>query len=398
MSYSKINNEFIEQVLEKARTHIESDLYEVENYVHKIGFVFKDQGLSPDHLELLKKESKKAAEYSRRLTAGLESLPYLINTLPDAEALPEPEPVKPSAQERSLNIEFIAAGQDSHAMVKNLKSDAEVIDNKKEEKSCHGECGCVKTDRVSNTWNPNPSTTSEPEKQNNENQPDRQAQTPETNKFSRRSLFAFPVFMAASVIVGVAAGSYLGYKQQPEKFSPPPALYEPPHQTAAPAAPVAQQTPSVPAKMIPVDPRLDIVMGHSADKARQFVVFSDPFCPFCKKLEPMLENLSKKGFEIHVFPTPIHSQSRPFLAEMACLEGADAKRHAWVESIGAGKMIGPSGCKTVDESEINDHALMFFSQFGFNATPTIVSPDGRIHVGAFDTESELTDFIENSGK
>lgn len=150
--------------------------------------------------------------------------------------------------------------------------------------------------------------------------------------------------------------------------------------------------------MIPVDPRLDIVMGHSADKARQFVVFSDPFCPFCKKLEPMLENLSRKGFEIHVFPTPIHTQSRPFLAEMACLEGADAKRHAWVESIGAGKMVKPNDCDTVNENEINDHALMFFSQFGFNATPTIVSPDGRIHVGAFDTESELSDFIENIKK
>ncbi len=147
---------------------------------------------------------------------------------------------------------------------------------------------------------------------------------------------------------------------------------------------------SQPQKTAPVaaDSRIEVVMGGGEKK---LFVFTDPACPFCKKLEPMLESVADKDeAEIHVFPTPVHQESFDMIASLAC-ENQKKRVSAWERLINTGRIAAKPDCENA--RGVNDRAVTFFAQFGFNATPTLVNSAGLIHVGAFQTEEELVAFI-----
>ena len=140
------------------------------------------------------------------------------------------------------------------------------------------------------------------------------------------------------------------------------------------------------------DKRIEVVMGAASEPTRKFFVFSDPVCPFCKKLEPMLERVSKGGYEAHVFPTPLHDQSFDLISSIACANEGQ-RVSAWLGTINQEKRAGPISCAGV--SDVNRRALEFFTQFGFNATPTVVNSKGKVHVGTFASDADLIAFVED---
>ncbi len=167
-------------------------------------------------------------------------------------------------------------------------------------------------------------------------------------------------------------------------------------QSASPSAFSASSQPAKsadlvqPQKTAPVgsDSRIEVVMGGGEKK---LFVFTDPACPFCKKLEPMLESVADKDeAEIHVFPTPIHQESFDMIASLAC-ENQKKRVSAWERLINTGRITAKTDCENA--RGVNDRAVTFFTQFGFNATPTLVNSAGQVHVGAFPTEAELVAFI-----
>ena len=133
---------------------------------------------------------------------------------------------------------------------------------------------------------------------------------------------------------------------------------------------------------------IEVVIGKTKDPSHRFFVFSDPNCPFCKKTEPQIEQLAREGYEVHIFPTPVHEQSKPLINGMAC---AKNKTEAWKQAIGEQRTDYPS-C----DSHGYERSLQFFTQFGFNATPTIVNNAGFIHSGAFNNIDELKSFLEKT--
>jgi glutaredoxin len=135
---------------------------------------------------------------------------------------------------------------------------------------------------------------------------------------------------------------------------------------------------------------LEVIAGAASRPNHRLFVFSDPLCPYCKRLEPTLQSLSSRGYEIHIFPTPIHEQSIPMIAGIAC---AKDKVAAWSAAIDK-EQTANGDCD--DAKTASDDALAFFRQFGFNATPTLVNDAGFTHVGGFASESEMIAFIEKT--
>lgn len=186
--------------------------------------------------------------------------------------------------------------------------------------------------------------------------------------------------------------------------SAPPVVPPEPVQTTQAARPTqAEAQPSQPASTgspLASDDRIEIVMGHATDNSHKMFVFTDPVCPYCKKTEPFLEKLSRDGYEIHLFPTPIHQASYPMINSLACYFtkqniGPEQRVLAWENEINRGVLPVTDDNKCPDKDmmiDVNARAMRFFGQFGFNATPTLVNGHGVTHVGAFDNERDLMTF------
>lgn len=179
----------------------------------------------------------------------------------------------------------------------------------------------------------------------------------------------------AGTIQGQAVKPVNASQQPLSENTPPPK----PDQTAS-------NEPPKPSPILP-DPRLEVVMGHAKDSNHKLYVFSDPVCPYCKKLEPTLEKASADGYEVHIFPTPVHPEAFDLIKSVACSKN---KKDAWLKTVHTQAKAGAIDCKDVED--VNNRSLRFFSQFGFNATPTLVNINGVVHVGGFNTYQDFVAF------
>ncbi len=140
-------------------------------------------------------------------------------------------------------------------------------------------------------------------------------------------------------------------------------------------------------------PPLDMAIKRvKGDGKRQLRVFSDPMCPFCKKLESELERVN--NVTIYVYPFPLEAKfpglDRHREIDLV-LEPTKAK--AWEDwmlraSRPSVKRIARTPIEQIDS---------FAAKFKINATPTLVFADGAVvpqFVGAADIERFLNDTPE----
>lgn len=110
-------------------------------------------------------------------------------------------------------------------------------------------------------------------------------------------------------------------------------------------------------------------------------VFTDPLCPFCKKLEAELVKLD--NVRIHTFLTPLtslHPDAKEVSARILC---AKDKAQAFEDFMLRGKEITePAKCQTTLEA---NERLM--SELGIKGTPTIFFENGERATGAMTTEA-----------
>lgn len=121
------------------------------------------------------------------------------------------------------------------------------------------------------------------------------------------------------------------------------------------------------------------IMFRQGKGERKLAVFSDPDCPFCKRLEEQLALLD--NVTIHLFPFPLdslHPRARSKSISIWCSEN---RQQAWREAVSTGRDFVEANCENPISSNI---ALA--GKLGISGTPTLISMDGRVASGAMRAE------------
>ena len=130
---------------------------------------------------------------------------------------------------------------------------------------------------------------------------------------------------------------------------------------------------------LPLENSIKFVNGKGE---RVLAVFSDPDCPFCKKVEAELARLDNAT--LYLFPYPIQSLHPNAAAKSAAIWCAPDRARAWREAVAGVKT--PSAA-TKDECVVPIAANVALAErLGINGTPTLIARDGRLLPGAASAE------------
>lgn len=113
------------------------------------------------------------------------------------------------------------------------------------------------------------------------------------------------------------------------------------------------------------------------DGTRQLVVFSDPNCPYCQRLEKEIARLNNITVYTFLYPV-LGDDSKTLSIATWC---APDKSAAWADLMQ--RQIRPvlTACVT----PINDNTVLG-SKLGVTGTPTLITVDGRVLAGAASAE------------
>ncbi len=129
----------------------------------------------------------------------------------------------------------------------------------------------------------------------------------------------------------------------------------------------------VDASKIPVKDAL--LLGSPAAK-KKVIVFTDPDCPFCAKLHTELKKVVAErkdiAFLIKMFPLPIHKDAFDKAKAIVCEKSLRMLEDAFEK-----KTIPKPKCKT----DIVDQNIELAKKHGFNGTPVLIMPNGRVVAG-----------------
>jgi thiol:disulfide interchange protein DsbC len=123
-------------------------------------------------------------------------------------------------------------------------------------------------------------------------------------------------------------------------------------------------------------PLADALLLGKATAKTKVIVFTDPECPYCKKLHAELQEVVRRdpeiAFLIKMFPLKMHPNAYSISKSIICNRSL-----AMLEDSFAGKPVPPPLCAT----KAVDETLALVAKLGINSTPTLVLPDGRIMPG-----------------
>lgn len=125
---------------------------------------------------------------------------------------------------------------------------------------------------------------------------------------------------------------------------------------------------------LPLESAITAVKGSGK---RKLVVFSDPNCPYCKRLEKELANIS--DVTIYTLLYPVLNGSMPTATAIWC---APDRLKAWDDFMLRG--IAPAGknCETPIET-----LLQAGRKNGINGTPTLIFADGSVVPGMISADT-----------
>lgn len=124
---------------------------------------------------------------------------------------------------------------------------------------------------------------------------------------------------------------------------------------------------------IPIEDAL--LLGKTGAKTK-VIVFTDPECPYCKRLHTELQEVIRRdpniAFLIKLFPLKMHPNAYTISKSIIC-----NRSMTMLEDSFAGKPVPPPLCET----PVVDETLALVAKLGINSTPTLVLPDGRVMPG-----------------
>jgi thiol:disulfide interchange protein DsbC len=112
---------------------------------------------------------------------------------------------------------------------------------------------------------------------------------------------------------------------------------------------------------------------------RVLAVFSDPDCPYCKRLEAELDKLN--NVTLYIFPYPLESLHPAAVDKAVAVWCALDRARAWADLMKTGKMPATRKCENPIERNIQ-----LAQRLGIQGTPTLLSADGRMLPGAAPSE------------
>lgn len=124
---------------------------------------------------------------------------------------------------------------------------------------------------------------------------------------------------------------------------------------------------------LPLEYAIKEVKGNGK---RKLVIFSDPNCGYCKRLEKELVHIS--NVTIYTFLYPILNGSKEIAEAIWC---SDNRLKSWNNFMFNGVRATGTSCETPI-----DTLLQTGKKYGFNSTPTIVFANGTIVPGMLSAE------------
>ncbi|HFZ7859604.1 TPA: thioredoxin fold domain-containing protein [Salmonella enterica subsp. enterica serovar Potsdam] len=176
------------------------------------------------------------------------------------------------------------------------------------------------------------------------------------------------------------------------------------------SAPVAQAIPSGPedsrairaASLKKATDSGRYTINLSGGRARTIYVFSDPFCPGCRQIEPTLEALTR-DYNVVIFPVTLVGKQKTTEAVAPVLCAAPQKRaQLWQSLFKADGVMSlsptesdtptPTSCTDGEHAiAINDRAFDYYQLPG---TPQLIADDGRdIPFSALTSDDALARFM-----
>ncbi len=131
---------------------------------------------------------------------------------------------------------------------------------------------------------------------------------------------------------------------------------------------------------LPLDFAIKTVRGNGK---RKVAVFSDPDCPYCKRLEKDLANVTDVTIYTFLYPIPsLHPDAARKSKAIWC---APNRQKAWDDFMLRGVLAADKSCDTpIDEIQAVGQ------KYKMNGTPTLVFADGRVVPGAIPTSDMET--------
>lgn len=118
-------------------------------------------------------------------------------------------------------------------------------------------------------------------------------------------------------------------------------------------------------------------------------VFSDPDCPFCKRLEGEFEQMTDITIYSFLMPiTSLHPQANQKAIQIWCQKDRTA---AWTKWMRKGE--APAHVPECDNPVAQTTSLG--EQLGFTGTPAIIFPNGKVQAG-YSPKAQLQQAIENN--
>ena len=146
---------------------------------------------------------------------------------------------------------------------------------------------------------------------------------------------------------------------------------------------------------LPLADAIKTVHGNGGDVSRSLIVFSDPACPYCKQLEPELDQLD--NVTIHTFLLPF--QGYALASGIWC---AADRQKSWRQAMHKDEQVKAGGPAAMVSSAAPpaatpcahplDRNLALARQLRIHGTPTILYANGRRtdgYIGAADIESHM---------
>jgi thiol:disulfide interchange protein DsbC len=125
-------------------------------------------------------------------------------------------------------------------------------------------------------------------------------------------------------------------------------------------------------------PLQDAIARVNGQGRRTMYVFSDPDCPFCRRLEPELDKLD--DVTIYIFPYPLeslHADAARKAQAIWCEADAAKRADLWHRVVSGTAQVATAECANPLKRN-----LSLGESLGIQGTPTIIAADGRILPGA----------------
>jgi thiol:disulfide interchange protein DsbC len=142
----------------------------------------------------------------------------------------------------------------------------------------------------------------------------------------------------------------------------------------------------VDASSVPVD---DALLLGNPDAENKIIVFTDPHCPYCKKLHAVMKEVVEKRsdllFQIKLFP--VKQSSLEVTKTIVCSKSMEQLEAAFEK-----KTLPEAECSA---EEVLDQTRAIAQSLGIGSTPTLVLPNGQIAPGYKKLEALLQIIDQN---